>query len=184
MNNIELAYLFMIKANKGKKFKFDDIDRSFHSVCVGTMLLKIDDIPENIVIAGILHDIINETDYGYEEIEHEFGSKIAEIVSDVSEDLSIAKWLERKKDFIRRIRKIDDPLILNIVVADKINYLQLLKRCIKDINKITKYSGGSPSENKYFYREIYNICESMECNKDLLNRYSEILLDFFDDVEF
>ena len=184
MNNIELAFLFMVKANKGKKFKFDDIDRSFHSVCVGTMLMQLSDIPEQIVVAGILHDIINETDCGYEEIEHEFGSKIADIVSTVSEDLSIAKWLERKKDFIKRIRKIEDSMILNIVLADKINYLHILKNCIKDTDKISKYSGGSPSENKYFYREIYNICEAKQCSKYLLNRYSEILLDFFDDVEF
>ena len=183
MSDMERALMFMIKANKGKKFKFVDVDKSFHSTCVGIMLLRITN-DENIIIAGILHDIINETDFGYEEIEQEFGKRVADIVFELSEDMSIAKWLDRKKDYIKRLRKIEDPIILNIVVADKVNYLNMFYNSEKDINKINKYSGGSSTENRYLYREIYNICLKADCDSKLMKKYSDILFKLFGDFEF
>ena len=184
MNNIELAFLFMIKANRGKKFKFDDIDKSFHSVCVANTLMKIKGVSEDVIIAGILHDIINDTEYGYEEIEQKFGKEVADIVFEISEDMSIAKWLERKKDYVKRLRKIKNPFILDIVVADKINYLAMLNSSVKDLDKITKYSGGSMTENRYLYREIYNICLNANCDLALMKEYNRLLTIVFGDFEF
>jgi len=184
MNNIEIAFSFMLKANRGKKFKFDDIDKSFHSLCVGLLLMEVDNVAEDIVCAGILHDIINETDYGYEDLEKTFGKKIATIVQELSEDMSIAKWLDRKKEYVKRIRRIDDPQILNIVVADKYNYLMVLYNSVKDFNKIYKYSGGSSTENRYLYKELYNICLKAGCDEKLMNKYAKILDILFGNTEF
>lgn len=184
MNNIELALLFMIRANKGKKFKFDDIDKTFHSVCVGNTMMRIKGVTEEYIVAGILHDIINDTEYGYEDIEQKFGKEVAEIVFEISEDMSIAKWLDRKKDYVKRLRKNKDPMILNIVVADKINYLKMLDASVKGIDKISKYSGGSITENRYLYREIYNICLNANCDLNLMKEYNSLLIRVFGESEF
>ncbi len=184
MNNVESALLFMIKANRNKKFKFDDIDKSFHSVCVGNTMMKINGVTEDYIVAGILHDIINDTEFGYEEIEQNFGKVIADIVFEISEDMSIAKWLDRKKDYVKRLRKNKDSMVLNIVVADKINYLKMLNNSVKGLDKISKYSGGSVTENRYLYREIYNICLNANCDLKLMKEYNSLLIKVFGEFEF
>lgn len=59
-----------------------------HPAAVGLILSKAG-YPEDVVIAGILHDVIEDTEYGYEEIEQAFGKQIAGWVSEVSEDKNL-----------------------------------------------------------------------------------------------
>ena len=76
-NSVEEAIHFMVKANKGQKRKNENIDKSFHSMSVG-MMIKNTTQSDDVVVAAILHDIIKDTEYGYEDIEEKFGSFISE----------------------------------------------------------------------------------------------------------
>ena len=101
---VEEAIHFMVKAYKGQKRKNENIDISFHSMIVGMMIRNIT-YSEDVIVAAILHDIINDSTYGYEDIEEMFGTLVADIVYDLSENMSIPKWLDRKRDFLNRIKK-------------------------------------------------------------------------------
>jgi len=59
-----------------------------HPAAVGYILLQAG-APENVVIAGILHDIIEDTEYGYDDIKERFGEEVAGLVREVSEDTSL-----------------------------------------------------------------------------------------------
>ena len=67
-STFERAHLFMLKAYKGKKFKYTNIEKSFHAVSVALMIRETTTI-DDYIIAALLHNIITDTDYGYEEIE-------------------------------------------------------------------------------------------------------------------
>ena len=182
-SRIEDALKFMIKANKGLKTKPDNIDRSFHNMCVYLEINKITNI-EDILVAAILHDIIDYTDYGYEEIEELFGTLVADIVLELSEDMSIAKWFDRKKEFVRRMQKVRDVDVINIMLADK--YYELLsyyEEYQKHGKKMWKSSSGNIDENCFFYREIYNIGKNNNANNNLLNKYKELVILYFDSVD-
>lgn len=56
-----------------------------HTAAVGHILWKAS-YSEDVTAAGILHDVIEDTKFGYEDIEKEFGKHIADWVQDVSED--------------------------------------------------------------------------------------------------
>lgn len=93
-SNEEKAIRFVIKAFENKRRIKEDIDMSFHSITVGFMLKNIG-CNETIVISGLLHDIIEDTEYDYDYIKKAFGKEIADNVLAVSEDKTILDWKKR-----------------------------------------------------------------------------------------
>ena len=182
-NKIEEAIHFLYKANKGQRLKYENIDRTFHSVVVG-MIIKEFTKTEDVIVAAFLHDIINKTDYGYEDLEKHFGPVVADLVFELSEDMSIAKWFLRKKDFIGRMKKVTDVHIINIVLADKLHTLMMLYEPFQRVgDKVWKMTGGTKEENSYIYREIYSIALHIGANPKLLERYKEYIVLYFGEIQ-
>lgn len=180
---VEEALLFMIQANKGKRIKIKNVDVSFHPICVGMMIRDITD-SEDVICAAILHDMLTKTDCGYEEIEEKFGVLVADMVFELSEDLSITKWFDRKREFLKKLKKNNDINIINIVIADYLNSLLMLEDSFRKYgDKIWKNTLGTKDENSYVYRESYNLARKKGANPELLNRYKKIIKLFFGDVE-
>ncbi len=180
---VEEAIHFMVKANRGQKRKNENIDKSFHSMIIFTML-RDENVTEDVLVAALLHDVINDTEYGYEEIEERFGTLVADMVSDLSEDLSIAKWLERKKDYVKRMRNNYDVNVINIMLADKLHNLLSHHENFKAVgDKIWKNTGGTKDENRWLYRELYSIAKNKNAYPRLLERYKKMLKIYFGDFD-
>lgn len=180
---IEEAIYFMVKAYKGQKIRIENIDKCYHPMVVYTTIKEITNV-EDITIAALLHDVIVDTEYGYEEIEAKFGTLVADIVKDISEDMSISKWLDRKKDLIKRLKSNFDINVMNIVLADKIHELTIYYDTFMSVgDKVWKNSSGNKEENCWMYREIYNIAKNAKANSNLLNRYKKLLILYFGDLD-
>lgn len=180
---VEEAIHFMVKANKGQKRKNENIDKCFHPMIIYSMLREFNNT-EDVLVSALLHDVINDTEYGYEEIEERFGTLVADMVSDLSEDMSIAKWLDRKKDYIKRMRNNYDVNVINIMLADKLhNLISNYENFLKIGDKIWKNTGGSKDDNRWLYRETYNIAKSKNANECLLSRYKEIVTIYFGEFD-
>jgi myo-inositol-1(or 4)-monophosphatase len=182
-NAIEEAIHFMVLAFRGQRRKNENIDKSFHSMSVGMMIRNVTET-EDVIVAAILHDIINDTEYGYEEIEEKFGTLVADIVMDLSEDHSRTKWLDRKKDFVERMRENADINVINIMVADKLhNLLSDYELFQKMGDKVWKFSKGTKEENSWLYKECYYIAKKKGASEWLLGRYKKVLLEYFGDLD-
>lgn len=180
---VEEAIHFMVKANKGQKRKNENIDKSFHSMIIYSMLREFT-TTEDVLVSALLHDVINDTEYGYEEIEERFGTLVADMVSDLSEDMSITKWLDRKRNYIRRMRSNYDVNVINIMLADKLhNLISNYDNFLKIGDKIWKNTGGTKDENQWLYREVYSIAKSKKANENLLKRYKEIVEIYFGEMD-
>ena len=180
---VEEAIHFMVKANKGQKRKNENIDKCFHPMVIYSMLREFTDT-EDVLVSALLHDIIDDTEYGYEEIEERFGTLVADMVSDLSEDMGIAKWFDRKKDYIKRMRANYDVNVINIMLADKLhNLISNYDNFLKYGDKIRKNTGGTLDENRYLYREMYHIAKKKKANEELLRRYKEIVNIYFGEIE-
>ncbi len=73
-NKLENAISFCFSAHEGQKRKHGNISFAIHPITVGMMLKDIG-CDEDMVISGILHDVIEDTNYTYENIKSEFGRK-------------------------------------------------------------------------------------------------------------
>lgn len=72
-----------------------------HPAAVGYILLQAG-AREPVVIAGILHDVIEDTDFGYDDIKRRFGSVVADLVQGVSEDTSLS-YDARKDGYLEKL---------------------------------------------------------------------------------
>lgn len=100
----EKAKMFAIQAHKGQIRKSEpDKPMVIHPIGVG-QLLESFGYDDNVVAAGYLHDVVEDTKYTIEDIEKEFGSDIASLVMGVSEPDKSLSWEERKKHTIEVIK--------------------------------------------------------------------------------
>jgi (p)ppGpp synthase/HD superfamily hydrolase len=82
---------------------------------------------EDVVIAGLLHDVLEDTDVSIDELQKEFGSHVASLVaacSEVKADESGVKrpWADRKREYIEVLAQA--PLEARAVaLADKLHNL-------------------------------------------------------------
>ncbi len=105
-------FLLEVKMNEAFIYLADNIKKSghnpkpvvTHSIMVSTTLYHCG-YEENIVLAGILHDLIEDTDITYNDIERDFGGDIARLVMAVTFDDSILDKKEQTRELFGRIDK-------------------------------------------------------------------------------
>jgi len=91
----------------------------FHSVCVGVRLYNLNYEP-NIVKAGILHDIIEDSDTSLAEIVERFGEKVAQVVQSNTFDQTVGNRAAQGIECIQRCLNYGrDALIVR--AADKLD---------------------------------------------------------------
>lgn len=163
MNVKEKAKLFAINAHMGQVRKSDpDKPMIIHPISVGQLLESLG-YDDNVVSAGYLHDVVEDTKYTIIDIEKEFGYDIASLVMDASEPDKKLSWEERKKHTIEKTKNL--PLRNKLVIcADKINnlgdlFLKFEKSGIRDFSAFKK----GENEQKWYYTSIY---ESLITNED------------------
>lgn len=87
-----------------------------HPLSVG-FILDSAGYSEEVVIAGILHDVVEDTSFGEKDIKEKFGERVAELVRGVTEDKTITSWKERM-DIYNAHLKTASPEVQAISAAD------------------------------------------------------------------
>ncbi len=172
----EKAKLFAIKAHKGQVRKSEsDKPMIIHPISVGK-LLESYGYDDNVVAAGYLHDVVEDTKYTINDIEKEFGSDVAQLVMKASEPDKFLSWKERKTHTINESKKL--PLRNKLVIcADKINNLEDLFLLFEKTGKrdFSAFKKGE-KEQKWYYTNVYESLIFKE-DKDLpiFVRFKDIL---------
>lgn len=176
----EKAINFVFKAFENKKRIKENIDLAFHSISVGFMLKDIG-CDEKTIVSGLLHDIIEDTDYDYEYIEKNYGYEISKNVFMVSENMNISNWKDRKVEFINNLYNQNETIIL-IELADKLhNLLSDYNLFIEYGNKGLETLNTSYYDNKWYYLEMKKLFNKKISTNKLLDRYNQICDLYFKD---
>ena len=83
-------------------------------------------LPDEVVAAGVLHDVLEDTDVEAPELEERFGSEVARLVRDVSEDPAIEAKGERRAALRRQVAEADDRAAV-VFAADKVSKARELR---------------------------------------------------------
>ncbi|MBQ9072060.1 MAG: HD domain-containing protein [Bacilli bacterium] len=171
-----MAKKFAIKAHKGQIRKSDkEKPMIIHPINVGNILEEYG-FDENVIAAGYLHDVVEDTKYTKEDIEDKFGSDIASLVMGASEPDKSLSWEERKKHTIEEVKKLD-LRHKAIVCADKISNLEDL-RIISEIKgeyDFCAFKRGVDSQ-KWYYTEVYNsLVKNEDENLPMFIRLKELI---------
>ena len=145
---IKKAYYIAYKAHKGQKRKSGE-DYIIHPVEVAIILANYGMDTETIV-AGILHDVVEDTDVSIEEIRKNFNNEIAKLVNGVTKISKIAcvTQEDKKTENIRKmiVAMAEDIRVIIIKLADRlhnirtIEYLREQKRRDKALETMEIYA--------------------------------------------
>ena len=150
----------------------------FHPFTVGMMLQR-EGASTECVIAGILHDVVEDTKYSLEDIKKEFGDNIANIVFEVTEDKKL-EWKERKTSAINKIKtaSLEGKLV---ECADKISNLETLYSLYEENGEEVWKSFNKPKEEqKWYYTNMYEaVIMNVKKESKLFDRYKKVLEKLF-----
>lgn len=134
----------------------------FHSFKVGTILYELD-YSKDIVISGILHDLLEDTDITYEDICDSFDEEIARCVLAVTFDSKISdKLVQARKMFLNCIKFGNKALIVKCAdLLDNIKYVNLVADDDVKNNLFKKYDVFLEMSKQYIGNEkIYSMLEN------------------------
>ena len=123
---IDKAMEFAVKAHEGQLRKGTKKPYIVHPVEVADIVTYITQ-DEEMISAALLHDTVEDCkDVSIEDIEENFGKRVAGLVSSESEDKS-KTWMERKCTTIKRLKNAPWEVKV-IALADKLSNLRSIDR--------------------------------------------------------
>lgn len=130
------ALSFAIKAHKGQKRKKSKEPYVIHPIRVGTYLLATTG-NYALAIAGLLHDVIEDTKYTYSDIKDMFNKDVADLVLEVTDDLELKASLPRKQYWLKKWSEMSDDARV-IKFADRLDNIRdrPTKKYVKDTLKV------------------------------------------------
>lgn len=124
--DLERALRWASERHRGQTRKGSSLPYLTHLVGVAMILDRLH-FPETVVIAGLLHDVTEDTDATLAEVRDQFGDDVAGIVghcSEVKHDDQGRKrpWIDRKNDHLGALREAP-PNARAVFLADKLHNL-------------------------------------------------------------
>ncbi|MFA6408218.1 MAG: HD domain-containing protein [Candidatus Paceibacterota bacterium] len=114
---VERAIAFAVRAHEGQMRKEAPTPYIVHPVRVAILLARYG-FSDEVVAAGLVHDVVEDTNISLEDIRRELGGAVAELVAPVTHDDTLS-WIEKKKAYIESVREANDE-VKAIATADKI----------------------------------------------------------------
>lgn len=132
---------------------------------------------ENTIVAGLLHDTIEDTDYTKEDMEQDFGKEVTEIVLGVTEtkkeDGKALPWKVRKEEYIQKLKAAPEASLM-VSAADKIhNLTSMTNECGKRGTDIWKIFKPGPDEQLWFYGEVLGVIKERLSN-DIVSVFEKV----------
>ena len=148
---------FCHEAHKGQYRKGTIIPFEEHPLRVGSVV-SYHQGTQNQVIAGYLHDVVEDTDKTIEDVAEKFGDEVAHIVAALSEDKSLPTWKERKLDYIQKISAPENEDAVLVSMVDKVDNLYDTSQEWEDRGDkvFLKFNAGK-EEQSWFYRALVDV---------------------------
>jgi (p)ppGpp synthase/HD superfamily hydrolase len=115
------------RAHRLQVRKGTEIPYLVHPLAVAGILINAG-CPEPLVIAGVLHDTLEDTPLTLAEIRARFGDQVAELVRALSEPDKKASWEERKRHTLDYLDAEAPADVLMVALADKLDNIRALRK--------------------------------------------------------
>ena len=167
------AINFACQKHKNQVRKSNGIPFVSHLMEITYILTKYN-CSENVIAAGILHDVLEDTPTTEQELLENFGPEITELVNSNSEDKS-KSWKERKQHTINQIAYLS-PEKMQLLCADKIsNVTSLIDEVTQQGEKVWQVFNASKQDSLWYYTTIYETLKLHMQPNDMLNYYGEVI---------
>ncbi|HEY2155046.1 MAG TPA: HD domain-containing protein [Isosphaeraceae bacterium] len=178
--SLERALRLAAYGHEGQVRKGSPVPYIEHPVAVA-MILDRAGFEEEVVIAGLLHDLVEDTDVTLDEIRSRFGESVAETVDACSEiklDATGAKrpWASRKRDHVEALKSAT-LAARAVTLADKLHNLISIAFDLDDGRPVWSTFNGPREDVLAYYRAMIATCGAGDPRLESLAELSLRLLD-------
>jgi len=137
VHRIEEAYAFAAAAHKGQ-FRDSGEEYVQHPLAVADILLDLE-MDVTAIVAGLLHDVLEDTNITWEELAKQFDSNVVALVEAVTK-LTKLSFRTRREQQIENLRKMflamaNDVRVVIIKLADRLHNMRTLRHLPVDRQK-------------------------------------------------
>lgn len=176
---LERALRWAAVGHEGQLRKGSPTPYITHPMAVA-MILDRAGFPEDVLVAGLLHDLVEDTDVTLDDVRDRFGDAVAEAVAgctEVKRDAGGAKrpWADRKRDHVAALASASDS-IKAVTLADKLHNLACIALDLEDGRPVWSTFGAPRADVLAYYRTILAACGSGEPRLEILHAQATALL--------
>ena len=178
MNILEEAIIYATIMHQGKTLHFKDMPVILHSLEVAHILSTMTDDQE-LITAGILDDVLEDTDGTLAEIEKRFGKRVADLIASESEGKKGTQkkelsWKRCKENSLRNLKNSRDKSVKMLWLADKLAEIRSIARLYSEIGEATwdKLEQSDPALQCWYYRSV---AEELELSLNKTGAFKELI---------
>lgn len=149
MKNLFEAIEFAAHAHSGQFRKGTRVPYIVHPLAVAKLLIEYE-YGEAVVIAGVLHDTVEDTRVTLEEVRTQFGDTVAELVAAVTELPRSCTWEERKREILSRLATAPVE-VLALECADKLDNIREIEANYERNGEATWERFNRPKPYQHWY---------------------------------
>ncbi|WP_143962806.1 HD domain-containing protein [Litoribacter populi] len=181
------AIIFACKAHEGHFRKGTNIPYVSHLTNVMKILLEYG-YDEEVAVAGLLHDTVEDTPVTIEEVEQAFGLRVAQLVKGATEPSKLyqqegeeeAPWKERKSHTIDYVAREKDEAVLALALADKLDNIRAITRDYRRVGEAIWDRFNAPYEQQNWY--YYSLAEAFLSRQEEFGEDYRALTEEFSDA--
>ena len=145
------AIEFAARAHRGQFRKKTRVPYILHPLNVARLLIEAG-CEEDVVVAGLLHDTVEDANVSLKQIHEMFGGRVAELVEATTEPDKSQSWEKRKQHTIESMKSA--PIeVLFVLCADKIDNLRTMRADIVRMGASdvwSRFKRGKEQQEWYF----------------------------------
>ncbi|ART21399.1 guanosine polyphosphate pyrophosphohydrolase [Corynebacterium striatum] len=136
-----------------------------------------DDIREDVLIACLLHDTLEDVPecYSAQQMEQDFGPRVLNIVQGVTKDDSLESWRERSDAYLAHLRGASEASVI-VSACDKLHNLSsILADHDAYGDKLWARFNSGKSDQQWWYGAVFSVVEQRCPQLPLLGEYLQKL---------
>lgn len=153
--DLETAICLAAEAHRKGRRKGTQVPYVFHPLEVG-MILAENECRLPVIMAGILHDTLEETQLTLQTIQDTFGTDVAMLVFSATEPDKTLPWRERKEHTLKQLSIPNTPIeMLLVACADKLSNARSLHRDFLQVGDAlwSRFNAGY-DQQKWYYESL------------------------------
>jgi len=178
MNILEEAVIYATIMHQGKKRKGNGSPYILHPLEVSQIISTMTDDVE-IITAGVLHDIVEDTDGSLEEISLRFGDRVAALVETETENKYLGEdssetWKRRKEESLTVLKNCNDDGTRILWLADKLSNIRALAQLFGERGDAmwNVFNMQDPMQHRWYY---CSIAKELELHLNKTGAYKELI---------